>query len=39
MPTKPGPASLKRAIYEQIARIGQATASPNRLELLDLVSQ
>ena len=33
------PASLKAAIYEQIARIGQATASPHRLELLDLLSQ
>ena len=31
--------SLKTAIYEQIARIGQATASPSRLELLDLLSQ
>jgi rhodanese-related sulfurtransferase/DNA-binding transcriptional ArsR family regulator len=31
--------SLKAAVYEQIARIGQATASPNRLELLDLLSQ
>jgi rhodanese-related sulfurtransferase len=30
---------LKVAIYEQIARIGQATASPHRLELLDLLSQ
>jgi rhodanese-related sulfurtransferase len=30
---------LKSAIYEQIARIGQATSSPNRLELLDLLSQ
>jgi rhodanese-related sulfurtransferase/DNA-binding transcriptional ArsR family regulator len=30
---------LKTAVYEQIARIGQATASPNRLELLDLLSQ
>ena len=30
---------LKAAIYEQIARIGHATASPNRLELLDLLSQ
>ena len=37
MSTKPR--SLKSAIYEQIARIGQATASPNRLELLDLLSQ
>jgi rhodanese-related sulfurtransferase/DNA-binding transcriptional ArsR family regulator len=39
MPPKPRPASLKAAIYEQIARIGQATASPSRLELLDLLSQ
>jgi rhodanese-related sulfurtransferase/DNA-binding transcriptional ArsR family regulator len=39
MPPKSRPASLKTAIYEQIARIGQATASPNRLELLDLLSQ
>jgi rhodanese-related sulfurtransferase len=39
MPTQSHPASLKTAIYEQIARIGQATASPNRLELLDLLSQ
>ncbi len=30
---------MKTAIYEQIARIGQATASPSRLELLDLLSQ
>ena len=39
MPTRTRPASLKTAIYEQIARIGQATASPSRLELLDLLSQ
>jgi rhodanese-related sulfurtransferase/DNA-binding transcriptional ArsR family regulator len=39
MPPQPRPASLKAAIYEQIARIGQATASPSRLELLDLLSQ
>ena len=39
MPTTTRPASLKAAIYEQIARIGQATGSPNRLELLDLLSQ
>jgi hypothetical protein len=39
MPAEPRPASLKSAIYEQIARIGQATSSPNRLELLDLLSQ
>ena len=31
--------SLKTAIYEQLARIGHATASPGRLELLDLLSQ
>jgi rhodanese-related sulfurtransferase len=30
---------FKAAIYEQIARIGKATASPSRLELLDLLSQ
>jgi rhodanese-related sulfurtransferase len=39
MHAKTRPASLKNAIYEQIARIGQATASPSRLELLDLLSQ
>ena len=39
MPATTRPASLKTAIYEQIARIGQATASPSRLELLDLLSQ
>jgi rhodanese-related sulfurtransferase len=39
MPTTTRPALLKTAIYEQIARIGQATGSPNRLELLDLLSQ
>jgi rhodanese-related sulfurtransferase/DNA-binding transcriptional ArsR family regulator len=33
------PASLKSAVYEQIARVGRAAASPNRLELLDLLSQ
>jgi rhodanese-related sulfurtransferase len=32
-------ASLKAAVYEQIARIGQAAASPSRLELLDLLAQ
>jgi rhodanese-related sulfurtransferase/DNA-binding transcriptional ArsR family regulator len=31
--------SLKAAVYEQIARIGQAASSPSRLELLDLLSQ
>lgn len=31
--------SLKAAVYQQIARIGQAAASPSRLELLDLLSQ
>jgi rhodanese-related sulfurtransferase/DNA-binding transcriptional ArsR family regulator len=33
------PASLKTAVYEQVARIGQAAASPARLELLYLLSQ
>ena len=39
MVAKMRPPSLKNAVYEQIARIGQATASPSRLELLDLLSQ
>jgi rhodanese-related sulfurtransferase len=30
---------FKTAVYEQIARIGKATASPARLELLDLLAQ
>ena len=30
---------FKTAVYEQIARIGKATASPGRLELLDLLAQ
>lgn len=29
----------KQGIYEQLARIGKAVASPHRLELLDLLSQ
>jgi len=33
------PTSLKASVYEQIARIGQAASSPNRLELLELLSQ
>jgi len=33
------PAGLKKAIYEQLARIGKAVASPPRLELLDLLCQ
>lgn len=36
--TKPG-TRFKAAIYEQVARIGKATASPGRLELLELLSQ
>jgi rhodanese-related sulfurtransferase len=39
MAATPRPPSLKSAIYEQIARIGQAAGSPSRLELLDLLSQ
>jgi rhodanese-related sulfurtransferase len=39
MPRPPRRPSLKSAIYDQIARIGQAAASPSRLELLDLLSQ
>lgn len=30
---------FKDAIYEQLARIGKATSSPRRLELLDLLAQ
>jgi rhodanese-related sulfurtransferase len=30
---------FKTAVYEQIARIGKATSSPARLEILDLVAQ
>lgn len=29
----------KKSIYEQLARIGKAVASPPRLELLDLLCQ
>jgi rhodanese-related sulfurtransferase/DNA-binding transcriptional ArsR family regulator len=36
-PTRRTP--LKAAVYQQIARIGQAASSPSRLELLDLLSQ
>ena len=32
-------ARFKTAIYEQLARIGKAVASPGRLELLDMLSQ
>jgi len=39
MSTERRPASLKTSVYDQIARIGQATASARRLELLDLLSQ
>lgn len=39
MPGHTRPATLKAAVYEQIARMGQAAASPSRLELLDLLSQ
>jgi rhodanese-related sulfurtransferase/DNA-binding transcriptional ArsR family regulator len=38
MPRTAAP-SLKRAVYEQIGRLGQAAASPGRLELLDLLAQ
>jgi rhodanese-related sulfurtransferase len=39
VPQKPRTTSLKTAIYERIARIGQAAASSNRLELFALLSQ
>src|SRR5260221_12481089 len=31
--------AFKDAIYEQLARVGKAVASPKRLELLDLLGQ
>jgi len=36
---KDSPRGYKTAIYEQLARIGKAVASPRRLELLDLLAQ
>ena len=39
MPIAKHPASLRFAVYEHIARLGQAASSPRRLELLDLLSQ
>jgi rhodanese-related sulfurtransferase len=39
MPTTKHQQSLKSAVFEQIARIGQAASSPSRLELLELLSQ
>lgn len=39
MPAQKRTVSLKAAVYEQIARVGRAAASPSRLELLDLLSQ
>jgi rhodanese-related sulfurtransferase/DNA-binding transcriptional ArsR family regulator len=35
----PQPARFKTAVYEHIARIGKATASAARLEILDLLAQ
>ena len=31
--------TLKDILYEQVARIGKATSSPKRLELLELLAQ
>ena len=39
MTAKNRPPPLKTVIYEHLARIGKAAASPSRLELLDLLSQ
>lgn len=39
MPTSTRTPSLRTAIYEQLARIGQAASSPSRLELLELLAQ
>jgi len=35
----PGPREVKTLLYEQVARIGKAVASPKRLELIDLLCQ
>src|SRR5262245_14163662 len=35
----PGHRQFKNALYNQLARIGKALASPHRLELLDLLAQ
>jgi rhodanese-related sulfurtransferase/DNA-binding transcriptional ArsR family regulator len=37
--SNPTPRRFKATIYEQLARIGKAVASPRRLELLDLLAQ
>ena len=39
MPKPPRPPRFKKTIYEHLARIGKAAASPGRLELLDLLTQ
>ena len=39
MAAKTRSGSLKVAVHQQIARIGQAASNPNRLELLELLSQ
>src|SRR5512139_3884257 len=39
MPSTTRPRALKTAVYEQVARIGQAASSPSRLELLELLAQ
>src|SRR5262245_58703749 len=33
------PTRFKTAVYEQVARIGKATSSPARLEILELIAQ
>lgn len=37
--TRPSPRRLKDSLYEYFARIGKATGSPKRLEILDLLCQ
>src|SRR5262245_32956484 len=39
MPAPKRTASLTASVYQQLARIGHALASPSRLELLDLLAQ
>ena len=38
MPTPASPNPAKEALYQQLARIGKAVSSPQRLALLDLLS-
>jgi rhodanese-related sulfurtransferase len=39
MPLNTSPRAFKNTVYEQLARLGKAVASPKRLEILDLLTQ